>query len=466
MSYLNAKNFRVTYILKLFTLYIWFALFFYLISFLGGGGIKFREGIPWYVLISRDIVWLGFVTYLIYCIRRNSFWHQLWMSDYGKFLKIFTILCGIYLIIVLSHLIHRDLREIIQHDIRNILSYSLIIFFLPLIIQKKEDIYSLMNTLLKVGMVLSLFGIVTRFMGLDFLTWRGRVVSTMSDPNNLGIFLSFCILLVVINWKSLSIWKAVLYFLIYSFALVLTNSITAFLTINFALFVILLLKKGWIKGFAIFFAVFYLFICLSFVSKIVENPDILYNNFFIETYDKDKYLIDRLNNISKGKFSKWFLFGIDYQVQDETMRSLTYRKAQFFAFAGGKNTEVKETEGVNKLITLFGNYKSKEYATFDNQYFNFLFNAGIVSTLIFFSLFTWGVVRGIINYLNFHKVDKDLAMLSLFFSVFLLTMILVAFNGAAFLNRFPLNFLIYFSLGMIFLIKEIQKGKWVRNEIF
>jgi len=323
-----------------------------------------------------------------------------------------------------------------------------------------------MNTLLKVGLVLSLFGIVTRFMGLDFLTWRGRVVSTMSDPNNLGIFLSFCILLVVINWKSFSIWKTVLYFLIYSFALVLTNSITAFLTINFALFVIFLLKKGWIKGFAIFLAVFYLFICLSFVSKIAENSGKLSNNFFRETYNTERYLIDRLNNISKGRFTKWFLFGIYEPIQENTIRSLTYRKYQYLAFTGNKNVEVKEVKKANKLLTLFGNYELKEYATFDNQYFNLLFNAGIVSTLIFFSLFTWGVVRGIINYLNFHKVDKDLSMMSLFFSVFLLAMILVAFNGAAFLNRFPLNFLIYLSLGMIFLIKEIQKREWVQNEIF
>lgn len=459
MLYLNVKNSQVTYVLKLFTIYIWFALFFYSISFLGGG-VKFREGTPWYVLISRDIVWLGFVTYLICCVKRNSFWHQLWMSGYGKFLKIFTVLCGIYLIIVLSHLNHRDMREIIQHDIRNILSYSLILFFLPFIIQKKEDIYSLMNTFLKVGIVLSLFGIVTRFMGLDFLTWRGRVVSTMSDPNNLGIFLSFCILIVVATWESLGIRKVVSYFLIYSLALVLTNSITAFLAINFALFIILLLKKGWIKGFAIFFAAFYIFICLSFVSKIVENPGKLSNNFFRETYNTDKYLIDRLDNISKGRFVKWFVFGMDYPIQEDTIRSLTYRESQFSAFImGHKNIAVKEIEGTNKLLTFFGNFELKQYATFDNQYFNFLFNAGIVSTLIFFSLFTWGVVRGIKNYLNFHKVNKDLAELSLFFSIFLLTMILVAFNGAAFLNRFPISFLIYFSLGMIFLIKEMQSSR-------
>lgn len=438
---------------KVLTIYIWFAFFFYSISFLGGGGVRFREAIPWYVLISRDIVWLGTLAYLGYCARWIPFHSQLWETDYGKFLKMFAYLCLIYLAIVLIHLTHRDLREIVQHDIRNILSYSLILPFLPFILQEKEDIYSLINVFLNVGMVLSLFGIATRYISLSFLTWHGRIVSTMSDPNNLGIFLLFCILLLVANWERLGFRKAILYFLTHSFALVLTNSVTAFLTANFALFVMLVLKKGWGKGFVISFAIFYLFICFSFMTKLVEATNIL------SVTNTDKYLVDRLENISEGKFSKLFLFGIKLPLSEPNIRTVAYRKVQLETMLRGENAGVKELIGIKRVTTLFGNFESKKYATLDNQYFNFIVNSGIASAFIFFGLFTWGGVIGIKNYLCFLKTDKDFAAFSLAFATFLLSMTLVGFNGAAFLNRFPLNFLMWLSLGVVFIIQEQKTSK-------
>lgn len=442
---------------EIFTAYIWFAALFYSISFLGGGGVKFREFIPWYVLISRDIVWLALIIYLGYNVRWTSLKHQFWNSEYGSFLQIFTILCTIYLLISLSHISHRGLAEVAQHDIRNILSYSLILPFLPFILRKKEDIYSLSTTFLRAGIVLGVFGIASRYIDMDLLTWQGRIVSTMSDPNNLGIFLTLCTVIVIANFKSLGFLKGILHFLFYSFALTLTNSITAYSTFNFALFFILLLKKGWIKAFTVLIATFYIFIFFSFIVKIVENPNVPLSKLTIETYSTDKYLIDRMDNLSKGKFSNVFLFGMDFPTIDIPIRSLTYRKAQLLSVILGNSGEVKEMHGITKTLTLFGSFELNEYATFDNQYFNLIVNTGVISTVIFSGLFLWGAARGIKNYFYFKKINESLAIFSLSFSIFVLSMTLVGFNGAAFLNRFPFNFLMYLSLGIIFLIPEIME---------
>lgn len=501
---------------RIFTFYIWFALIFYSISFLGSGGVKFRESIPWYVLISRDIVWLGFISYLCYYTKCAPFQIQSWKSGYGRLLKIYTFTCSIYFLIVLIHVTHRELREIIQHDIRNILSYSLIVLFLPFILKKREDIYSLINTLLEAGLVLSLFGITTRYIRPDFFTWQGRIVSTMSDPNNLGIFLVFCILLTISEWKFLGNLKAALYFLLYALALVLTNSVTAFITLSFALTITLLSRKGLIKGCAILLVTLYVFIILSLSVKFIENPGMPWNGFLkkgynaekylyssliyknhegkIRIFDPDKYMIDKFDNFTSGLFSMVFLFGMDSPTEAYPLhRSLNYRilqAATMFRKAGNdaitenndttngdsehkklsyiaeyihhplfkekkEDNEIKKIAKINKSMSLFGNFELKKYVTLDNQYYNFIINTGIISAVIFFGLFISGSIIGLKGYFHLRKTDKRFAFYSFSFSIFLFSMTLIAFNGAAFLNRFPLNFLIYLSLGMIFLIKEM-----------
>jgi len=439
---------------KTLNIYIWFAFLFYVISFFGGGGVRFREAIPWYVLISRDVVWLGLIAYLGYCVKWANLRNQLRESDYGEFLKTFFFLCCLYLVIVLTHLIHRDLQEIVQHDLRNILLYSLILPFLPFVFQTKKDIHTLTDTFLKLGVFLSLFGIATRYIRPDFLTWDGRIVSTMSDPNNLGIFLSFCMLLVVANREVLERRKAIAYFLIYSLALVLTSSITALLTVNFGVFITLAVQKGWLKAFILSLAIFYMLICFSFAVKLAENPGMSSANLLKRPYHTEKYLVDRLEKFSRGKFSRLFLRGFLPSVQKfHSVRSVRYKRAQFMTMFTGNVAGIKELRGIKKVVTLLGNFELRKYATLDNQYFNFIVNTGIISAIIFFGIFVWGGITGIKTYLFLKDTDKDLAAFLLPFPVFLLSMALVAFNGAAFLNRFPLNFLIWLSFGIIFVVK-------------
>lgn len=432
---------------ELFLLYIWFSFLFFSIAFFWGGGQKFRDITSWHILILRDCVWFGFLLYMGIKVKMSNYFSQLWKSEYGRFLKVFVCLGGIYFVIVLTHLTHRDFREVVQHDLRNILSYSLILPFLPFIFKKKEDLNSLINTFLQIGMVLSLFGIVTRYVAPDLFSWNGRITATMGDPNNLALFLSLCLFILISRWRSLGSLKSVVYFIIYSFAFVLSNSIVAFGTFFLGLIVLLVLKTKLLKSIAIFILIFYVLISFSFLTKMIENPEVPLGHIATTTYDADWYLIDKLNNISKGRFSNFFLFGMNFP-SDAPISSLTHRLDQI---------EYMNSRDINYMVFLFGNFELKEYARFDNQYFNFFVNAGVISAIIFSGFFMWGVLLGVKNYFYLKKTGKDSDLLSLPLSVFLLAVVLVGFNGTAFLNRFPINFLLYLSLGIIFLEKDMIK---------
>lgn len=431
-------------LLFVFISFVWFSLLFYVIAlFLDGANQRFRDSTPWYYLILRDIISMGFVLYLSYVAK--PYLLKLRMPpNYRRFLKWFGIVISIYLIIVFIHLFYKEARDILQHYIRNVILYSIFLFFLPVIFKSYKDYDFLVKNLLYAGVVLSIFGILTRYVAPDRLTWNGRIISTMADPNNLAIFLLLCMFIVVNQWGKTGFIKSIFLFSIYLIAFIMANSVTAFAVVNLGLLVILLLKTKIWKGLLFWLIIFYTMIVLSFSIKVIENPNKTMGYLIAHSFQEDRCLIDKLNNITNGKFSKIFLFGLETQIIETNTTSLTMRKFQIeslIEWFGSKQ---------NPINLLIGDLNSAKYNRFDNQYLNFISNSGIIGLLVFIFIFGLGLYEGLKSLRKY----KDSTTLP--FSIFILSMLVLGFNGLAFLNRFPLNFLLYLLLGLIFLEKDIK----------
>jgi hypothetical protein len=452
---LNSNRIKVV-----FLAFIWFAVTYYSISFLWGGGQKFRDAIPWYFLVSRDIVFISLLLFFLYEVKALIPKHLL-SVNYKKFLKVFLILLLVYVGIILTHSFHKEMREIAQHDLRNIIFYSFFLPFLPAIFRNQKSLDILELNILYAGLLLSALGILTRYLTKPCFTWNGRVISTMGDPNNFAIFISLCMFILISKLNGKHYVRLTIFFLLYLFAFVMANSMSAFAVLNFGMLVLLILIKGKVKGILYSILIFYTLITASFMIKIVENPHDNIKYLVTHSFNEDKYLIDKLNIISEGKFSRIFLFGLDSQVDKERRNLLGFE-----SFTGNnirtynnrmdqiKLASLKDLASGGIINILLGDFRASTYKRTDFQYLNLIFSSGVLGALIFFSIFSWSSVIGLKHW----KTYKDTYTLP--FAVFILSMILFGFNGAAFLNRFPINFLLYLSTGIIFLKKDIESKQY------
>lgn len=436
---LDAMSEKTKKLQLVFISFFWFSLLFYIIALFYGANQKFREITPWYFLILRDLIFIGFLTYLTYMTKSYIVKLYSHLPNYKKFLKWFSILISIYLAIVFIHSFHKEIRDILQHYIRNIVFYSLVLFFLPAIFKSNKDFDLLLKNILYAGVILSLLGILTRYISTDNLTWDGRIISTMADPNNIAVFISLCIFIIIAQWNYIGHIKSILFITIYLIAFVIANSITAFAVANFGILIILLLKSGKWKGIALWLIIFYIMIALSLSIKAIENPNNTIEYLLKHSAQENRYIVDKLNNVTRGKFYRIFLFGFETHVSSDIIKSLSIRQAQI------------SFPAVTVLSIMIGDLDTIKYVTFDNQYLNFIANSGIISVFIFLSIFSWGLYEGFKYWFKY----KDNIILP--FSIFILTMLIFGFNGAAFLNRFPINFLLYISLGLIFLKKDMER---------
>jgi hypothetical protein len=425
-----------------FRYFTWFSFLFLGISYLYGGGQRFREMTPWYVLILRDVVWVFFLLTLLVSMRTADYFQRLWKTGYGHFIKVCFWAGGAYVVIVLTHVLHKDITEVLQHDLRNILLYSLILPILPFIVKRKEGLSDLRNLMLYIGLALSLFGIASRMLMPDLLTWNGRITAMMGDPNNFGVFIAFCSLLIVASWNEMGRRKSILLFIVYSLALVLANSATAILMLLSGLLVLLMVRGKPVRAGLILVAVIYLLTFLSLVVKVAENPKVPLGDLVQTTYDVDRYLVDKLENLSRGVFSNVFLLGLEFP-SPEAVRSLTHRL---------KQTPLTVMRG-DAVDLLFGNYGTKKYVLHENQYYNFIANAGLISCFLFLGLFIWVFVQAIRTYLA-HR-DHVMAPFILAIAAFIAALVFVGFNSLALLNRYPLNFLMYLLVGTVFLSRDL-----------
>jgi len=431
--------------------FFWFSLFNYTTALFFDGNAKYQLTAPWYLFVIRDVVYMALLAFFIYEFGFSSIIKTMGPA-YSKFMKWFSILIFVYLVVVLTHLFHRDPKGIMQHDIRNIALYSFFLPFLPVIFEKGEDLELLSKNLLYGGIVMSVLALMTFYVEPFRRTWEGRAFATMNTPNILAAFIALCIFIVVGRWERLGHKKSLLFLLVYLVSFVMTNSLTVFLIIIFGLFFLFIFKFGFWRAVQCSCFAFFIMVFLSISLKVIENFDYYGIRGAISQFDRpERYLVDKLDNITNGKFYNVILPGVNTEKNDKKIRTYTVRRSQLIALAKGEILTDLSYKGANlKYISclLFGDYDSHNYRKFDSQHYNLMANSGIISVLIFLFIFGWGVLEGI------QLWRKSKVSLVLPFSIFILSMIIVGFIGVAFLNRFPINFFLYLSLGIIFLEKD------------
>lgn len=424
--------------------FVLFAVLFYGIVFVLGGFDKYRDGKGWLLRISRDFVYIFLLTFLL----KKTFFHKSFSipTEYSRFIKTFFILMGVYLILVLIHLTNKSPLEIAHHEVRNIILYSLFLPFLPILLTNNRDIFCLVKTLLAIGVLEALFGVITYFLPFKQMTLNGRVMGTLGDPNNYAVFLTLCMLLTAALWDKFKTLKAVLLFAVYLPAFIFANSITGLVTLICGLFIVFLFKKGFLKALLLSVVFLYLITSFSWINKQVTQ-----RRYSPSEYT-DRYLIFKINVVTHGKFQDIFYLGLGEESLDRELQALESVKSSAW------RTIKKRVEMYTSLLDypakksigklLLGDFTAEQYKKTDSQYINFLENTGIASALIFILIFVNGAYQGLKTY------KKHDSAITLALAAFIISMVSVAFLGAAFLNRFPINFFLYLSLGIIFLEKD------------
>lgn len=415
--------------------YIGFLLLYYSHALFYGGGQSFRRNTSLAWAISRDLIWLLFlfITVLIYYKQKNTTekeTYEVW-EGYRRFCVYLMLAYVSYALISLSHLSHKNYIDILHHDFRNIMMYMPIIFFMPVWITSSSDIKKYVNTFLFLGGIVSIFGIISKVLPYPFLTWDGRIVSTLSDPNNLAFFLNLMIFILVSNISLSTTYskKSLLGLLVFLIALSLTDSLTIFASFFLGILLIMVILRRRL--------VFNLSIILLMVFLIFNS---YIGNLFPSIKNEENRAVKLLKNKEK-----------------EDLPSIRIRMEQIKVFLHFLSV----APFYDKML---GDRTLTEYKTHDSQYLNIIRNNGILTFILLFTLFFSLIPISYAKYKLFLVAgDIHSGSLCIAFSAFMITTLFVSFNSTAFLNRFPLSFIFYFFSGLIIFIRP--KGPESKNVI-
>lgn len=434
---------------NIFYLFLFFSLSFYgILSFFYGNLYSISVKTPLFLMILREVVFVVFLIYVLikFLIKKDCFVSGKYYLFVLKMCLLFYI---IYLFLIFYHFFTMEIIDVIQHEIRNLIFYSLILFGLPIIFTKKKDIDIFWKILLKIGLFFSVLVIIKRMFGWNIF-WYGRAVGWMDNPSNFGVFLALPTFWVISVWRKLD-FKKYFYLMLLSIALILTSSVTALLFVIFGVFVIVNLGKfnffeRIIISFLIF--VFYLYtpLLVDGVYKCFE-----YKIGFKEAVKKEcnvgLYITDKINRISKGFYKKSLLF----DSSDKRITSInTYdaRKQQYVNFLSLFEEEKLSVSDHPSKDFETKNHK-KRYKRFDSQYLNFFYNSGLLSIFLFLTFFGYAIFTSFFSWFKY----KDITFLIC--GVYLLSMVTVGWLSVAFLNRYPINLWTYLCMGLVFLKKDM-----------
>lgn len=376
--------------------------------------------------ILKDIVWIGFIflslIYVLLCETKNVKKYKA-EKDYKKKILFILTFFILYFCIALLHFSHKKPMEILQHDMRNIVWYCPIIFLLSYFIKDNYEVRKLFKFLLVNGIIISIFGITTKLLNKEFLLWSGdRVLSTLGNPNNLAFFLS----------------------------------ILFFITLS----KILLEKKTKIKSLlllALFFICIIMTISLTYVLSLMLGTLLTFAIIRRSKLTMAVILIMSLSIFALFRFG--FLQEIAYKYEKMMLRDST--STSYY----GRIQQVQEIkkflkEG-NSADIMFGDFDLDGYRRYDSQYWNFLRNNGLFLLCYFLIMFAYIIYVGIKKATYFVKrKENDLAAILVGCSVTFLTVVIVNLNVTAYLNRFPLNLLTYFMVGIIVLVNPFVNSKY------
>jgi len=370
-----------------------------------------QPGAPLPILLSRDVLFLGLVFVYILQVIKNGFkveglaWPPLAS----------VMVCFVLLIIVLFFgIFHTNPADFLQHNLRNLIMYFLMIPIFFHIARNSDDslLTRMSQSFVIFGALLSLFGLYT-FIAMDkSILWGGmRVYSLMGNPNTFGLFL---IIPALIAWsmilgdnpRRLKIILSLALFLDIA-ALVLTISFQSVLSFFVAMAIMTVLIKRWRAVFALAgMAV----ICVIAGWIIVHYYEAFIQAFFIKLespeatsytgrIDQFHFVVDTLSHISN-----WFA----------------------------------------------GDFDVKTYMRFDSQYYNIIVNNGIFAFILYLIAPVYVMLIGL-QYRGRIRTGVSSWAYSLYIAgiVFLATMLSLTANLTAFMQRYPINMYYYLLIGIV-----------------
>ncbi len=382
---------------------------------------------PTYILISRDILFL--LTFFVFLISKSISEIKLGYSE--KTLSMLIVFdYSLLLIVMLLGAIHTSLFEFTQHNARNLMIYILIIpiYFYVCQISKTNPASILAKIFVWMGILLSVFGIITYLFMDKFYLWGGvRVFSLMGNPNTFGVFLLIPSLIVWYMLLQKSEYKKKLYLgltlLLFTTALVLTLSFQSYISFVMAL----LLMAFYFRNYRAFFTALGFFTILIVIL------------FFTEEY------LDVI-------ITTWY-----FKLESPISTSYTGRIEQFYYV-------LEEFKNVENWLA--GVLSLEEYKTFDNQYYNIFINNGL------FALVLYVTPPFLTTYLGFKKFKHlkghiDIWHQSIYYSglFFIIIVMIITANLTAFMQRFPVNMYFYLILSIILYSICIGGNKSMTNTI-
>ena len=427
---------------------------------------------PFYISILKDIPWavialVGLTK--LYAINRlePGYLHKKWYGN-AALMRLFVFVHIVLFVIAAVHLAHKNIIDILQRDIKNV-QYIFLPALLPLLIDKDEDALSYINVIIGLAVFVSLFGLIIYFF-IPAFTWDGYVLSTFQSPNNFGFFTSAMSLIVLAKLFSdkdaRPVWY-VIFALIFG-ALLTSVSISALLTLTAGALFLVVMTRPSLKALSKF-GVFFLIACLLFFYAGLFNKYTQKVSQSVTSYTDTQKFYEELpdnepqdNNAEKALSKEGIMDLLTNPYEPKAANN--YLILSQYTSVGGRALYFKEFTGYLRSAglrdILFGDFSLKSHFEYDNVYLYFVRNDGAPVTILILILLGSGIATGLKKFRTY-RASGNIRMSGLCIGItaFLLTSTIIQFNLSYYLNIYPLNFLTYFLLLMVFFIAPVEASR-------
>ncbi len=423
---------------------------------------------PLYFSIIKDIPWAIVVLVGLYVLYRNRKLHientYLGWDNFNTMSTFFIITHLVLFIVALIHIFHKNPIDVLQRDIKNV-QYIFLPFFFPLIIKKKDDIFGHLNWIMMIGLGVCAFGYII-YLFIPTFTWENAVLSTFQSPICFGTFvvMLFLILLsrILVEEGLSSFWYIAL--CIFYGSILTTASFAALLSMLVGIVFLLITVRPAFnilsKVGALLIISSLLFYNLGLFNKYIDKGTI---SFITYKKASGQLLYEEKpktsENTNPSLPSSWEFLKKPYVPTPDNTYYFPFEHTSIAARKAYFNEIVTYLETARIKDILLGDFSLKNHFEYDNVYFYFIKNDGIIVTALLFILLSSGIFIGLRKYILFIKSgDRAMAGLSLGIAAFLFTATIIQFNLSYFLTIYPHNFLTYFFLLLIFFVNPSENS--------
>jgi len=367
--------------------------------------------VPSWVFAIKDIL---FTFLLIHGILILSKQKKLFKAQFVYF-PFFII----YLLISLSHFPFTNAENIffrIKDDIKNIFYYSLLVPISFYYLCTEEKIKKVIYTIIFIGNIVSIFGIINKIAFPDYTSSLGSVISTFGNGNNLAFFLS----------QNIAVLMGLLIFL---------NK-----KINFLLVMSLILHC----------------VCLLMTLKFMSILNIVLVASFIVIIRKNKFLsILKFVSILIILFSLSIPTGIFENISAKLTAAITgYQSTTIIARIQSYNHYFNYVTNTSIINIFFGSYTEHDmYIRYDSLWLSILKNNGVIGLFLIVCPFVLISIKSLKNYKKLFNFDPEIGTIVLSLGVFITITIILDNNITSYLNKFPI--MVYYYLGCSIIIYSI-----------